>query len=57
MWFTNRFNIQEFYILPTLYLCIYLRTNSYLCPIYRQMIGFYNQDEKCLQRGKDWVFK
>jgi len=21
------------------------------------MIGFYNQDEKCLQRGTDWVFK
>ena len=21
------------------------------------MIGFYNQDEKCLLRGTDWVFK
>jgi len=21
------------------------------------MIGFYNRDEKCLQRGTDWVFK
>jgi len=21
------------------------------------MIGFYNPDEKCLQRGTDWVFK
>ena len=20
-------------------------------------IGFYNRDEKCLQRGTDWVFK
>jgi len=23
----------------------------------RKLIGFYNQDEKCLQRGTDWVFK
>jgi hypothetical protein len=21
------------------------------------MIGFYNRDEKCLQRDTDWVFK
>ena len=21
------------------------------------MIGFYNPDEKCLQRGTEWVFK
>jgi len=21
------------------------------------VIGFYNRDEKCLQRGTDWVFK
>ena len=21
------------------------------------LIGFYNRDEKCLQRGTDWVFK
>ena len=21
------------------------------------MIGFYNRDEKCLQRGTDWAFK
>jgi len=22
-----------------------------------KLIGFYNQVEKCLQRGTDWVFK
>jgi len=22
-----------------------------------KLIGFYNRDEKCLQRGTDWVFK
>jgi len=21
-----------------------------------KLIGFYNRDEKCLQRGTDWVF-
>ena len=37
--------------------CIYLRTNSDLCHIQHKLIGFYNRDEKCLQRGTDWVFK
>jgi len=37
--------------------CIYLRTNSDLCHLQHKMIGFYNRDEKCLQRGTDWVFK
>ena len=37
--------------------CIYLRTNSDLCHFQHKVIGFYNPDEKCLQRGTDWVFK
>jgi len=37
--------------------CIYLRTNSDLCHLQNKLIGFYNPDEKCLQRGTDWVFK
>ena len=37
--------------------CIYLRTNGDLCHLQHKLIGFYNQDEKCLQRGTDWVFK
>ena len=37
--------------------CIYLRTNSDLCHLNYKLIGFYNPDEKCLQRGTDWVFK
>jgi len=28
-----------------------------LCHLQHKMIGFYNPDEKCLQRGTDWVFK
>jgi len=37
--------------------CIYLRTNSDLCHLQHKLIGFYNPDEKCLQRGTDWAFK
>jgi len=45
-------------ILPILCLfCIYLRTNSDLCHLQHKLIGFYNRDGKCLQRGTDWVFK
>jgi hypothetical protein len=28
-----------------------------LCHLQHEPIGFYNRDEKCLQRGTDWVFK
>ena len=37
--------------------CIYLRTKSDLCHLQHKLIGFYNPDEKCLQRGTNWVFK
>ena len=37
--------------------CIYLRTNSDLYYLQHKLIGFYNRDKKCLQRGTDWVFK
>ena len=59
MWCTNRIDIQEFYILPHCIdvFCIYLRTNSDLRHLQHKLIGFYNRDEKCLQRGTDWVFK
>ena len=54
----HQFNIQQLYVLPTLYLfCIYPRTNSDLCHLQHKLIGFYNPDEKCLQRGTDWGFK
>jgi len=36
---------------------IYLRTNSDLCHLQHKLIGFYDRDEKCLQRGTDWVLK
>jgi len=34
-----------------------MRTTSDLCHLLHKPIGFYNWDEKCLLRGKDWVFK
>jgi hypothetical protein len=58
MWRTNKFSIQQLYILPTLYVfCIYLRTNGDFCHLQHKMIGFYNRVEKCLQRGTNWVCK
>jgi len=56
----QQFNIQQLYALPTLCIyvfCIYLRTNSDLRHLQHKLIGFYSGDEKCLQRGTDWVFK
>jgi Golgi nucleoside diphosphatase len=56
---TNRFNNQEFHILPhcICVFCVYLTTNSEVFSIQHKLICFYNRDEKCLQRGTDWVFK
>jgi hypothetical protein len=31
--------------------------NSDLGHLQHKLIGFYNLDEKCLQRGTDWAFK
>ena len=53
----NRINNCTFYPHCIYVLCIYLRTNSDLCHLQHKLIGFYNRDEKCLQRGTDWVFK
>ena len=47
----QQFNVQQLYVLPT------LRTNGELCHLQHKLIGFYNRDEKCLLRGKYWVFK
>jgi len=38
--------------------CAYsFRTNSDLCHLEHKLIGLCSRDEKCLQRGTDWVFK
>jgi hypothetical protein len=57
---TTRYNNRQFYVLPTqcIYVfCMNLRINSDLCHLQHKLIGFYNRDEKCLQRGTDWIFK
>jgi len=43
----------------TLYLCVVYLSEKYsdLCHLHHQLIGFYNWDEKCLQRGTNRVFK
>jgi hypothetical protein len=58
-WWTNRFNIQELYALPTLYSCVlYLSENKQrLHFVGNKQKNFYNRVEKCLQRGTDSVFK
>jgi hypothetical protein len=41
----QQFNIQQLYVLPTLYLCVlYLseNKNSDLCHLQHKLIGFYN---------------
>jgi hypothetical protein len=56
----KQINSQQFYVLLTLCIyvfCIYLRINSDLCHLQHKLVGFYNRDEKGLQRGTDWVFK
>jgi hypothetical protein len=61
--FTARYGLGlyiQFYVLPTQCICVFcvdLRTNSDLCHLHCKVIGFYNRDEKCLQRGTDWGFK
>ena len=44
----QQFNIQQLYVLPTLYLCVlYLSENKQrLVPLTDKLTGFYNRDEK-----------
>jgi hypothetical protein len=54
----QQFDMQKLYDLPTLYLCVlYLAENKDLCHLLHKLVGFYNRDEKFLQRGTDWIFK
>jgi hypothetical protein len=56
---TTRFNIQQFYFLPTQ--CIYFvlcgSQNKHLLFPYTTLTGFYIRDRVCLLRGTDWIFK
>jgi hypothetical protein len=59
MWCTTSLTFNNNTLCPhCIYVfCIYLRTDSDLCLLQYKLIGFYNRDETCLQRGTDWVFK
>ena len=55
----QQFNIQQLYVLPTLYLCVLCLSENKqrLLHLQHKLFGFYNRDEKCLLRGTNWVFK
>ena len=55
----QQFNIQQLYVLPTLYLCVlYLSDNKQrLVPLISLTDWFYNRHENCLLRGTNRVFK
>jgi len=57
--FTARYGLRSVFkgLICIYVFCAYLRTNGDLCHLQHKLIGFYNRDEKCLQRGTDWVFK
>jgi hypothetical protein len=45
--------------MPTLYLYFVFigEETAISSPIQHKLIGVYNRDEKCLQRGTDWALK
>jgi hypothetical protein len=47
--------VRSFLTVFMFFIC--LRTNSGLCHLHKKFIGFYNREEKCLQRGTDWDYK
>ena len=56
----QQFNIQQLYALPhTVFMCfVFIWEQTATCATYSiNWSVFYNPDEKCLQRGTDWVFK
>jgi hypothetical protein len=37
---------------------VFVEEETATCAIYiKKLIGFYNRDVKCLQRGTNWAFK
>jgi hypothetical protein len=55
----DRFNIQQFYVLPTVYLCVLCgyENKQRLFPYSALTDWFYNRDTECLLCGTDWIFK
>ena len=57
--FTTSINIKNTTFFPkNIYIfCTFLRKIFEVFPNEPSTAGFYNPDEKCLQRGTDWIFK
>ena len=55
----QRFNIQQLFILPTLYFCVLCLSEKkkQLLPYKTSGDWFYNRDEKCLLRSTTWIFE
>jgi len=54
----HQFNIQQPYALPHCMCFVFIWEQTATCATYNiNWLVFYNRDEKCLQRGTDWVFK
>ena len=53
----HEFNIQQFYFLPIVSLCVLCGSekNSDHFPIQHKLTGFYNRNRVCLLRGTDWI--
>jgi hypothetical protein len=42
----------------TVFMCfVFIWEQKQRLAAHHKLIGFYNRDEKCLQRGTDWAFK
>jgi hypothetical protein len=56
---TNKLNILTIVrSAHTVFMCfVFVWEQTATCTIYIKKIGFYNRDEKCLQRGTFWIFK
>jgi hypothetical protein len=52
IWYLSHRYVYHIYVF-----CIHLRTKSDLRHLHHKLIGSYNRDEKCLQRGTDWIIR
>ena len=54
----QQFNIQQVYVLPTLYLCfVFIWVQTATCATYSINWLLFITEMKCLLRGTNWVFK
>jgi hypothetical protein len=49
--------VRSAHIVFMCFVFIWEKKNGDLCYLQHKLIGFYNRDKKCLERGTDCVFK